>query len=91
MGQQQLAHSAVAGGGGLQVWLRPEGGSPRFALVGVDQFAHAEFQHRGLGLSRMDLRRLAEQIVVEVDGDLHGDIVARKSVIAQLPMSGCPR
>ena len=31
----------------------------------------------------MDRRRLAEQIDVEVDGDLHGDIVARKSVIAR--------
>ena len=78
-----LVTAQARAGGGLQVWLRPEGGGQRFALVGVDQFAQGEFQHRGHGLARMDRRRLAEQIDVEVDGDLHGDIVARKSVIAR--------
>ena len=78
-----LVTAQALAGGGLQVWLRPEGGGQRFALVGVDQFAQGEFQHRGHGLARMDRRRLAEQIDVEVDGDLHGDIVARKSVIAR--------
>ena len=40
-----VAAQALAGDG-LQVWLRPEGGGQRFALVGVDQFAQAEFPRR---------------------------------------------
>ena len=54
MGQQQVGHSVFRAwslprrwrGDGLQVWLRPEGGGQRFALVGVDQFAQAEFPRR---------------------------------------------
>ena len=41
-----LVTAQALAGGGLQVWLRPEGGGQRFALVGVDQFAQAEFPRR---------------------------------------------
>ena len=41
-----LVTAQALAGDGLQVWLRPEGGGQRFALVGVDQFAPAEFPRR---------------------------------------------